>query len=252
MYSVNGEDFSVALPTLPAMDPTEEFLERIQKRRKIYLLGAYADGVVYVIYVFENPTPRQSLESFIKERSSGSADRDLILDGFRGKGNGDGTRQFFVTKDRLYDFMAFGAPGDDARLMKFFSSLSLHKEKGSIDVPDGPGLPFEPAVQPESTNGEAPTTFVGKQVDKKARLGMKPEPRYTESARQNQVTGTVVLKCIFAANGSVTNIRTVSGLPFGLTERAIDAARKIKFIPAMKDGKYVSMWMQLEYNFNLY
>jgi len=37
-----------------------------------------------------------------------------------------------------------------------------------------------------------------------------------------------------------------------LLERAIDAAKKIRFIPAVKDGKYVSMWMQLEYNFNLY
>ena len=62
----------------------------------------------------------------------------------------------------------------------------------------------------------------------------------------------VILKCVFASNGSITNIRVVSGLPYGLTERAIDAARKIKFIPAMKDGKCVSMWMQLEYNFNLY
>jgi hypothetical protein len=44
----------------------------------------------------------------------------------------------------------------------------------------------------------------------------------------------------------------VQGLPDGLTERAIEAARKIKFVPASKEGKYVSMWMQLEYNFNLY
>jgi outer membrane biosynthesis protein TonB len=44
----------------------------------------------------------------------------------------------------------------------------------------------------------------------------------------------------------------VQGLPYGLTEQAIAAARKLKFVPAMKDGKNVSMWIQLEYNFNLY
>lgn len=32
----------------------------------------------------------------------------------------------------------------------------------------------------------------------------------------------------------------------------MEAARNIKFIPATKDGKPVSMSMQLEYNFNLY
>ncbi len=94
--------------------------------------------------------------------------------------------------------------------------------------------------------------FTGKDVTSKARLISKPEPQYTEDARKNQVTGTVVLKVVFASNGTVTNIRTVSGLPYGLTERAIAAARQIKFVPATKDGHQVSMWMQLEYNFNLY
>src|ERR1051325_4995462 len=94
--------------------------------------------------------------------------------------------------------------------------------------------------------------FTGKDVTSKARLISKPEPQYTEDARKNQITGTVVLKVVFASSGTVTNIRTVSGLPFGLTERAIAAARQIKFEPATKDGHKVSMWMQLEYNFNLY
>ncbi|HEY0765717.1 MAG TPA: TonB family protein [Pyrinomonadaceae bacterium] len=94
--------------------------------------------------------------------------------------------------------------------------------------------------------------FTGKDVTTKARLISKPEPQYTEDARKNQVTGTVVLKVVFASNGTVSNIRTVSGLPYGLTERAIAAARQIKFVPATKDGHQVSMWMQLEYNFNLY
>ena len=94
--------------------------------------------------------------------------------------------------------------------------------------------------------------FTGKDVTSKARLLSKPEPQYTEDARKNQITGTVVLKVVFASSGQVTNIRTVSGLPYGLTERAIAAARQIKFVPATKDGHQVSMWMQLEYNFNLY
>ena len=42
------------------------------------------------------------------------------------------------------------------------------------------------------------------------------------------------------------------GDPDGLTEVAIAAARKIKFVPAMKDGKSVSTFVQLEYNFDLY
>jgi protein TonB len=89
-------------------------------------------------------------------------------------------------------------------------------------------------------------------VDTKARLIKKPEPTYTEKARSKLIIGTIVLRCIFAADEKVTNIYVVVGLPYGLTENAIQAARKIKFVPATKDGKNVSTWMQLEYNFNLY
>jgi TonB family protein len=94
--------------------------------------------------------------------------------------------------------------------------------------------------------------FSGKEVTSKARVLSKPEPQYTEEARKNQVTGTVVLRAVFTSGGQVTNIRAVSGLPYGLTERAIAAARQIKFSPATKDGHAVSMYIQLEYNFNLY
>jgi TonB family protein len=94
--------------------------------------------------------------------------------------------------------------------------------------------------------------FSGKDVSSKARVLSKPEPQYTEEARKNQVTGTVVLRAVFTSGGQVTGIKAVSGLPYGLTERAIAAARQIKFVPATKDGRQVSMYIQLEYNFNLY
>ena len=57
---------------------------------------------------------------------------------------------------------------------------------------------------------------------------------------------------VIDANGQVTNIHAISGLPEGLTERAIEAAKQIKFVPAMRDGHPVSMWMELQYNFELY
>jgi TonB family protein len=94
--------------------------------------------------------------------------------------------------------------------------------------------------------------FSGKDVTSKARVLSKPEPTYTEAARKNQITGTVVLRAVFSSGGTVTNIHAVSGLPDGLTERAIAAARQIRFVPATKDGHPVSMWMELQYNFNLY
>jgi TonB family protein len=94
--------------------------------------------------------------------------------------------------------------------------------------------------------------FSSKEVTTKASVLTKPEPAYTESARQAQVTGTVVLRAVFASDGTVKHFLVVKGLPFGLTEASVKAARNIKFIPATIDGRPVSMFIQLEYNFDLY
>jgi TonB family protein len=80
----------------------------------------------------------------------------------------------------------------------------------------------------------------------------KEKAKYTEEARQNKVQGTVVLNVIFTAEGRITSIRVVRGLPDGLTEKAIEAAQRIRFNPATKNGAPVSVRGNLEFSFNLY
>ena len=104
----------------------------------------------------------------------------------------------------------------------------------------------------EENDGGGRPGFGGGGSLQRARVLLKPEPQYTEDARKNQITGTVVLKVVFASSGEVVQIRALRTLPFGLTERAIAAARQIRFEPAKRDGRAVSVAMQLEYNFNLY
>jgi hypothetical protein len=41
-------------------------------------------------------------------------------------------------------------------------------------------------------------------------------------------------------------------MPYGLTAQALIAMQKIKFKPAMKDGKPVSVRAMLEFSFNPY
>ncbi|HEY6401223.1 MAG TPA: energy transducer TonB [Blastocatellia bacterium] len=79
----------------------------------------------------------------------------------------------------------------------------------------------------------------------------REKARYTEEARQNRVEGTVVLSVVFNVNGAITDIMVVRGLPDALTEKAIEAARKIRFQPAVKDGMPVSVRGSLEFTFNL-
>jgi len=95
-------------------------------------------------------------------------------------------------------------------------------------------------------------TFKPDEVSARALITFKPEPGFTEEARKHNVTGTVRLRAVLSASGEVSNISVVKGLPDGLTEKAMTAARQIKFRPAQKDGRAVSQYVVLEYNFNIY
>ncbi|MFZ0063216.1 MAG: TonB family protein [Pyrinomonadaceae bacterium] len=106
-------------------------------------------------------------------------------------------------------------------------------------------------MDPDGGQTNSERISFGFEVTTKARVLDKPEPEYTEEARSARVRGTVVLQGVFGADGKLRNILIIKALPHGLTESAIMAARSIRFTPATIDGKPVSMFIQLEYNFNL-
>ncbi|HEY6189848.1 MAG TPA: energy transducer TonB [Pyrinomonadaceae bacterium] len=121
---------------------------------------------------------------------------------------------------------------------------------GAIVSPNTGGGEVDGSMPGREPGGEK--IYSPRDAIQKARILSKPVAEYTELARQHNVSGTVLLKLVLAADGTVKNIRAVAGLPYGLTERAIDAARRIRFVPAMKDGQPVSQYAVLEYGFNLY
>ncbi|MEQ1922842.1 MAG: TonB family protein [Pyrinomonadaceae bacterium] len=98
--------------------------------------------------------------------------------------------------------------------------------------------------------GGPPPRAVG--VTQGIKILSKPRPGYTDSARQNNITGTVILRVTFLASGQVGSISPVKGLGNGLTEQAIAAARRISFEPAKTNGVPQSVTKQIEYTFSIY
>ena len=90
------------------------------------------------------------------------------------------------------------------------------------------------------------------EVSRKPRITSRPAPEYTQAARRNRISGNVVLIIVLCRTGKVTDAKVVQGLPQGLTESCLDAAKRIEFEPAEKDGQPVSVRMQIEYNFDLF
>jgi len=84
------------------------------------------------------------------------------------------------------------------------------------------------------------------------RILSKPRPAYTDKARQNNVQGMVMLRVTFLSSGRIGNISAVKRLPHGLTSKAIAAARRIRFKPALKNGTPITKIIRIQYNFTIY
>lgn len=247
-YTIKGEEFSVILPAMPALITSEGAERKILKASLGRHLRTVLDDVRFSIDVFDNPQG-QSLEELVaafKAKDDFTAERNIVINGVPGKEYSKGRSvpaiaQFFATERRLYRFIAFGDDIDSAVVKQFFSSIILGQKTDAIEVNEDLQRPLL------LNNGER--IYSGKEVDTRAKLISKPEPMYTEEARKGRTRGRVVLKAVFSSTGEVTDIQVVSALPNGLTEACINAAKKIEFVPAVKDGKPVSTWITLEYNF---
>jgi TonB family protein len=70
-------------------------------------------------------------------------------------------------------------------------------------------------------------------------ITFKPNPTYTQEARDLKLEGEVLLEVMFGANGQLQVSRVVRGLGHGLDEAAIAAANKMRFKPALRNGQPV-------------
>jgi len=79
----------------------------------------------------------------------------------------------------------------------------------------------------------------------------KPNPAYSAEGREHKIQGDVLLEVVFLASGQIKVIRVISGLGFGMDDEAIHAAQRIRFTPAMRDGKPVDVSARIRIEFRL-
>jgi len=108
-------------------------------------------------------------------------------------------------------------------------------------------IAFAQSPSPQATPDCPSPIYRAKDVSKKAKITFYPPPEPSNDKRAQGVTGTVVLRVVLCRSGQVTDIETVHKLPYGITEKAIDAAKRARFIPAEKDGQTVSQRATFEY-----
>jgi TonB family protein len=77
------------------------------------------------------------------------------------------------------------------------------------------------------------------------------QPSYTDSARERKIAGTVILQAIIAADGTVQDVQVVRSLEPSLDQSSIDTIKTWRFEPSTKDGKPVSVQVNIETSFRL-
>jgi hypothetical protein len=79
----------------------------------------------------------------------------------------------------------------------------------------------------------------------------RPVADFTETARRNRVTGTVLLQAVLSRSGEVNQIIPEWKLPDGLTKQAELSAASIAFKPALLNGQPIDQRILIQYDFKM-
>lgn len=114
----------------------------------------------------------------------------------------------------------------------------------------GPGLlaqlPEQDPQDPVAQECDYPV-YRGKELDRQTKILEKPEPAFTAKERQEHAGQKIKLIALFCGSGEVVQIKVKSGISDSLDVKAIEAAKKIRFVPGEKGGSKVSRALILEY-----
>jgi TonB family protein len=111
-----------------------------------------------------------------------------------------------------------------------------------------PFIPGEKNAVPEIL--PARIVSVGK-LDRPAIPIITPEPEYTEAAKLAKFEGVALVHVLVDTEGNPQDIRVLRPIGKGLDEKAIEAATKYKFAPALRWGMPIPFPVTIEMNFRL-
>lgn len=276
------EEFSIEVPAAFSADEFGGKDEKnINRRYKIAINGTW-------FFVFSDAGKNSPQTKFVRDfagnfQKSGKSYPAGNLTGekfsFVDSENFYHTILFVKTTARSYVFQTVSPTENNPQVERFFASLQI-KEKDSVNAEEnsapekssesetatvinqteksvgissgdngrGNGIGSRSETN-TSANSSAPTSPI---QTRNLILLSKPRAAYTDFARFYQITGSVLTRVTFLANGEIGTVTPITKLPFGLTNQAISAARGIRFEPAIKDGQPINVTKQVIYSFTLY
>jgi hypothetical protein len=100
--------------------------------------------------------------------------------------------------------------------------------------------------------------FAQNETDRPLKVLRVPAAEYSGEARGRMIEGWIKLRITFLDTGAIGDIFYVNESDpqkelskYGLLKNCYEAAKKVEFQPAVKDGKPVTVTKVLQYDFNL-
>ena len=267
-YKISNYKLSISFPKLPIRTDQGDLCN--EKRADNFL--AYADEVVYKLTVVK----REKLNfpaSFCRTSSDFGIDtlnaRRAELQKNSDRISSDGATELWssragarnekvwiideLKKGRWIELTVTGR-GDLPKAEEFMRSLD--RTSGGTGIAVGEGSEQTLGDRGVDTSvmvtSPIPNTTANEAGSEPLAIIAKVKAQYTDAARSNKERGTVTLRVTFLANGGIGNIEVTQGLKYGLTERAIAAARKMVFLPQRANGVAVSTSRPVSFSFNIY
>jgi TonB family protein len=262
-----GEEISVLTPHPPNfVKQRADYLlreggERILEHRSY---SGYGGDFVFTIESYRAARPQKiakDLERYVTPRAT--FEQEITLGDFSGRQyrlnrkDVHGKVISVVTKKHVYLITLAAREENSQAAARFLNALLLGDginapaTAEALDLRESAAYKNALSGKPEMGAGQD-DAFSSKEVTRRALIVHRPEPLYSEEARRNRVAGTVILRVVLGAGGEVKDVTVKRGLDSGLTEKAVEAALLMRFFPAEKDGRPVSQYVQVEYNFDIY
>jgi TonB family protein len=273
-YKIGRHELSIDLPKMPIRNGSQDMCSNFQK----HSFFSYADETMYEVTVVQKidlPIPQICRErrlfsdstlaarlAEIRSSKPEMSETSVMQSGRQAYKFAGGEDVRWIIPDMEKDrWIELGVIRRDDRKSfedSFVKSLDLAvaagKEvgKGAPTVIGDPVQAADIKLLAVPDEGDAKPGAAKQIVANPLRMIVKPKAVYTDVARRSNTQGTVRLRITLLANGSVGEIAVLKDLPNGLTEQALEAARKIVFLPARINGVPVSKSVTVEYGFNIY
>jgi protein TonB len=118
--------------------------------------------------------------------------------------------------------------------------------------PAGPSVQLDPRLFGQTPTPAGPMVFEASELDRAPRPVVRTAPVYPYKARQRRIEGTVQVRFLVRADGTVGEVQVESADPPGVFEDAVrDAIARWRFEPGRLAGEAVAAWVVMPISFDL-